>query len=104
MNYANAGIRVIVEETTQEALDRGMATIRKNYASTVQKGRLTQAAMDQRLSLITPQLTYDGFAQADLIAEAVFEGMPLKKQVFAEIDQIAKPGLHSRVQHLLPRH
>ena len=92
MNYANAGIPVIVKETSQDALDRGMATIRKNYANTVKKGKLTQAAMDQRLALITPQLTYDGFDQADIIAEAVFEGMALKKQVFAEIDKIAKAG------------
>ncbi len=92
MNYANAGIPVIVKETSQEALDRGMATIRKNYANSVKRGRLSQAAMDQRLSLITPQLTYDGFEQADIIAEAVFEGMALKKQVFTEIDAIAKPG------------
>lgn len=92
MNYANAGIPVIVKETTQEALDRGMATIRKNYASSVKRGRLTQAAMDQRMALIRPQLTYDGFDSADIIAEAVFEGMALKKQVFAEIDKIAKPG------------
>src|SRR5215831_11997278 len=91
MNYANAGIPVIVKEASQEALDRGMATIRKNYTSTVRKGRLTQAGMDERLSLITPQLTYDGFDQVDIIAEAVFEGMALKKQVFAEIDRIAKP-------------
>jgi 3-hydroxyacyl-CoA dehydrogenase len=92
MNYANAGIPVIVKETTGEALDRGMTTIRKNYANSVKRGKLTQAAMDQRLRLITPQLTYDGFDQADIIAEAVFEGMALKKQVFAEIDAIAKPG------------
>ena len=68
----DAGIPVIVKETTQEALDRGMATIRKNYASSVKKGKLSQAAMDQRLALITPQLTYDGFDRADIIAEAVF--------------------------------
>jgi len=92
MNYANAGIPVIVKEAGQEALDRGMATIRKNYSSSVKKGKLSQAEMDRRLSLITPQLTYDGFAEADIIAEAVFEGMALKKQVFAEIDRIAKPG------------
>jgi 3-hydroxyacyl-CoA dehydrogenase len=91
MNYANAGIPVRLREVSQEALDRGMATIRRNYASTVKKGRLTQTAMDQRLALITPQLTYDGFGQADVIVEAVFEGMALKKQVFAEIDGIAKP-------------
>lgn len=92
MNYANAGIPVIVKETTQEALDRGMATIRKNYANSVRKGKLAQSAMDERLARITPQLTYDGFEQADIIAEAVFENMALKKQVFAEIDKIAKPG------------
>jgi 3-hydroxyacyl-CoA dehydrogenase len=92
MNYANAGIPVIVKETTQEALDRGMAIIRKNYANSVKKGKLSQAAMDERLARITPQVTYDGFEQADIIAEAVFENMALKKQVFAEIDRIAKPG------------
>jgi 3-hydroxyacyl-CoA dehydrogenase len=92
MNYANAGIPVILKETTQEALDRGMATIRRNYANSVQRGRLTQAAMDERLARIVPQLTYDGFDQADIVAEAVFENMALKKQVFAEIDGIARPG------------
>ncbi|SPE30870.1 3-hydroxyacyl-CoA dehydrogenase and enoyl-CoA hydratase/carnithine racemase [Candidatus Sulfopaludibacter sp. SbA6] len=92
MNYANAGIPVIVKEAGQEALDRGMAIIRKNYAGSVKRGKLSQSAMDQRMALITPQLTHDGFEQADIIAEAVFEGMALKKQVFAEIDAIAKPG------------
>ena len=92
MNYANAGIPVIVKETKQEALDRGMSTIRANYAKTVAKGKLSQEALDQRLALITPQLTYDGFEQADIITEAVFENMALKKQVFAELDKIAKPG------------
>src|SRR5262245_41618959 len=61
MNYANAGIPVIVKETTQEALDRGMATIRKNYENSVKKGRFTQEVMDQRMALIKPQLGYDGF-------------------------------------------
>jgi 3-hydroxyacyl-CoA dehydrogenase len=91
MNYANAGIAVIVKETAQDALDRGMATIQKNYANSVKKGRFSQAMMDQRMALITPQLTYDGFEQADIIVEAVFEGMALKKQIFGEIDAIAKP-------------
>ncbi|HEY2015397.1 MAG TPA: 3-hydroxyacyl-CoA dehydrogenase NAD-binding domain-containing protein [Bryobacteraceae bacterium] len=91
MNYANAGIPVIVKETGQEALDRGMATIRKNYAASVKRGKLSQAAMEQRLAMITPQLTYEGFDQADIVAEAVFEGMALKKQVFAEVDRIAGP-------------
>ncbi|MBV9761021.1 MAG: enoyl-CoA hydratase/isomerase family protein [Acidobacteriaceae bacterium] len=92
MTYANAGIPVIVKETAQEALDHGMAIIRNNYAKTVSKGRLTQAVMDQRMSLIAPQLTYEGFEQADIITEAVFEKMSVKKQVFAELDKIAKPG------------
>ncbi len=92
MNYANAGIPVIVKETTQEALDRGMATIRKNYENSVKKGRFTQEVMDKRMALITPQLSYDGFEEADIITEAVFEGMELKKQVFSELDKIAKPG------------
>ena len=91
MNYANAGIPVILKETSQEALDRGMATIARNYANSVAKGRFPQTAMDQRLGLIHPQLTYEGFEQADIVAEAVFEGMDLKKRVFGEIDKIAKP-------------
>jgi 3-hydroxyacyl-CoA dehydrogenase len=92
MNYVNAGIPVILKETTQEALDRGVATIRKNYANSVKKGRFPQSVMDQRMALIRPQLTYDGFEEVDIVAEAVFEGMALKKQVFAEIDKVAKPG------------
>jgi 3-hydroxyacyl-CoA dehydrogenase len=92
MNYANAGIPVIVKETAQEALDRGIGIIRKNYANSVLKGRFSQAVMDERMALITPQLSYDGFDQADIIVEAVFEGMALKKQVFGEIDAIAKPS------------
>lgn len=92
MNFANAGIPAIIKETAQDALDRGMAIITKNYANSVKKGRFTQAQMDQRLALITPQLTYDGFEKADIIIEAVFEGMALKKEIFAAIDAIAKPG------------
>ncbi|HSP66953.1 MAG TPA: 3-hydroxyacyl-CoA dehydrogenase NAD-binding domain-containing protein [Bryobacteraceae bacterium] len=92
MACANAGISVRLKETEQAALDRGMATIRRNYESSVKKGRFPQAVMDQRMALIQPQLTYDGFENADLIIEAVFESMPLKKQIFGEIDKIAKPG------------
>ena len=92
MNFMNAGIPVIMKETTQDALDRGVATIKKNYANSVKKGRFTQEFMDQRLALLTPTLTYDGFEQADIIIEAVFEGMALKKEIFAAIDAIAKPG------------
>ena len=92
MNYANAGIPVILKEVSEEALDRGLSTIRKNYANSVAKGRFSQAVMDERMALITPQLTYDGFEEADIIVEAVFEGMGLKKQVFREIDLVAKPS------------
>jgi 3-hydroxyacyl-CoA dehydrogenase len=91
MTYANSGIPVIVKETAREALDRGLANIRKNYAATVSKGRLSQADMDARLALIRPQLDYDGFDQADIIVEAVFENMDVKKAVFREVDKIAKP-------------
>jgi 3-hydroxyacyl-CoA dehydrogenase len=86
MAFVNAGIPVRIKETTQEALDRGMANIRRNYA------RLPQEAADQKLALIAPQLTFDGFDHADIIIEAVFENLALKQQVFREIDGIAKPG------------
>jgi 3-hydroxyacyl-CoA dehydrogenase len=92
MNFANAGIPVLLKETEQTALDRGMNTIRKNYENTMKKGRLTQQQMDDRLKLIRPTLTYDGFGDADMVIEAVFEGMALKKQVFGELDKICKPG------------
>ena len=92
MNYANAGIPVIVKETKQEALDRGLGIIRGNYAKTVAKGKLSQDAMDQRMALLTPRLTYDGFEQADIVVEAAFENMALKKRIFAELDKVAKPG------------
>lgn len=90
MTYANAGIPVLLREVTQEALDRGMAIIRKNYAATVKKGRLTQQQMDERLARIEPTLNYDRFKEADIVVEAVFEGMALKKQVFAELDKVTR--------------
>jgi len=92
MNFANAGIPVLLKETDQAALDRGLATIAKNYANSVAKGRFTQEVMDRRMALIQPTLTYDGFSEADMIVEAVFEGMALKKQVFGELDTVAKAG------------
>jgi 3-hydroxyacyl-CoA dehydrogenase len=90
MACANAGISVLLKEVEQAALDRGLATIRKNYENSVKKGRFSQAVMDQRMALIHPQLTYDGFEQTDLIIEAAFESMELKKRIFGEIDKIAK--------------
>ena len=92
MNFVNAGIPVILKESSQDALDRGIATIRKNYSNSVAKGRFSDDVMEQRMALITPQLTYDGFDQVDIITEAAFEGMALKKEIFAAIDGIAKPG------------
>jgi 3-hydroxyacyl-CoA dehydrogenase len=91
MAYANAGIPVLLKEVSQEALDRGLATIRKNYAASVQRGRLTQQQADERLARIQPVLSYDRFREADIVVEAVFEGMELKKQVFAELDQATRP-------------
>jgi 3-hydroxyacyl-CoA dehydrogenase len=90
MAYANAGIPVLLKEVDQPALDRGLATIRKNYAGSVQKGRLSQQQMDQRLALIRPTLSFDGFEEVDIVVEAVFEGMELKKQVFAELDRVMR--------------
>jgi 3-hydroxyacyl-CoA dehydrogenase len=91
ITFANAGIPTLLKDASQEALDRGMASITRSYAGSVKKGALPQAVVDQRLALITPQLTYAGFEQADLIIEAVFEDMAVKKDVFAQIDRIAKP-------------
>jgi 3-hydroxyacyl-CoA dehydrogenase len=92
MVFANAGIPVLLRETDQTALDRGLANIEKNYAGSVKRGRFTQQFVDERLKLIRPTLQYDGFEKADMVIEAVFEGMELKKQVFAELDRICKPG------------
>jgi len=92
MNFANAGIPVVLKETTEEALTRGMATIEKNYASSVKKGRMTGDQMQKRLSLITPTLVYDEFADADVVVEAAFENMALKREIFGALDKICKPS------------
>ena len=91
MVYANAGIPVALRETEPAALDRGMDRIRASYESSVKKGRLTSAEAARRLALVRPSLGFDGFAEADLVVEAVFEGMQVKKQVFAELDRVCKP-------------
>ena len=92
MELANAGIPVLLKEADQAALDRGLATIKSNYANSVKRGRFTQEAADERFNRITPTLSYDGFSNVDLVIEAVFEGMALKKEVFKELDRVCKPG------------
>jgi 3-hydroxyacyl-CoA dehydrogenase len=92
MNFANAGIPVKLVEMTQEALDKGLTVVRKNYASTVSKGRLTQEQMDKRMSLLQGALSYDALKDADIVIEAVFEDMAVKKQVFEQLDKVCKPG------------
>jgi 3-hydroxyacyl-CoA dehydrogenase len=92
MVFANAGIPVLLQDVDQAALDRGLANIRKNYANSVSKGRFTQGYVDERLKLIRPALGFDGFGEVDMVVEAVFEGMELKKQVFAELDHVCKRG------------
>ena len=92
MNFANAGVRVTMLETAQAALDKGLAVVKKNYESTLKKGRLTPAQFEERLALITGTLSYDDIADADLVIEAVFEDMGVKKQVFETLDRKARVG------------
>lgn len=92
MNFLNVGIPVTIVETSQEALDRGLATIRRNYENTAKKGRLTMEQVEQRLSLLTPTLDLSALSDTDLIIEAVFEDMDVKKDIFRRLDSIAKPG------------
>jgi len=91
MNYANAGIPVLLKESDQAALYRGLATIRKNYDISASKGKMTPQQVEQVMSLIHPTLTYDGFDKVDIVVEAVFENLELKKSVFAELGRITRP-------------
>ncbi len=92
MSLVNVGIPVTIIEMKQDALDRGMATISKNYASTVSKGRLKQEDMDKRMALITPALDLAAAKDADIVIEAVFERMDVKQEIFKKLDAIMKPG------------
>ena len=92
MSLVNVGIPVTIIEMKQEALDRGLATIKKNYASTVSKGRLKQEEMDKRMALITPALSIEAGKDADIIIEAVFERMDVKQEIFRKLDAVMKPG------------
>ncbi|MDO9196156.1 3-hydroxyacyl-CoA dehydrogenase NAD-binding domain-containing protein [Rhodoferax sp.] len=92
MNFLNAGIPVKMLEMKQDALDRGIATIRKNYESQVKKGKLKQDKYEQRMSLLSTTLSYDDLKDADMVIEAVFEEIGVKEAVFKELDRVMKPG------------
>jgi 3-hydroxyacyl-CoA dehydrogenase len=92
MNFLNVGIPVTLLEMQQDALDRGVAVIRKNYDNTASKGKLTLEQVQQRMGLLKPTLSYDDLRDADLVIEAVFETMAIKKDVFAKLDKAVKKG------------
>ncbi|WHZ11691.1 MAG: 3-hydroxyacyl-CoA dehydrogenase [Burkholderiaceae bacterium] len=92
MNFLNAGIPVKMLEVKQEALDRGIATIRKNYEAQVKKGKLKQDKYEQRMALLSTTLTYTDLKDADMVIEAVFEEMGVKQKVFEQLDAVMKPG------------
>ncbi|OLE20314.1 MAG: 3-hydroxyacyl-CoA dehydrogenase [Betaproteobacteria bacterium 13_1_20CM_3_63_8] len=92
MNFLSAGFPVTVLETKQEALDKGVATIRKNYEGSIKRGKLTAEKLEQNIALLKPTLSYDDIKSADLVIEAVFEDMAVKQAVFERLDAVAKPG------------
>jgi 3-hydroxyacyl-CoA dehydrogenase len=92
MNFANAGIPVTVLEISREALDRGLGVVRRNYEATASKGRISTAEVERRMGLIRPTTEYADLADADLVIEAVFENMEVKKEVFRKLDAVCKPG------------
>jgi 3-hydroxyacyl-CoA dehydrogenase len=91
MSYANAGIPVLLKEVDDAALQRGLATIRRNYEASVAKGRLTPEAFERTMALISPTTSYEGFDAVDVVVEAVFESMDLKRQTFAELGRVTRP-------------
>ncbi|PKN05394.1 MAG: 3-hydroxyacyl-CoA dehydrogenase [Deltaproteobacteria bacterium HGW-Deltaproteobacteria-9] len=91
MSCANAGIPVIIAEVNQQLLDKGLAICRKNYENTAAKGRLTKEDVEKRMSLIKGTVTFDDMADVDLVIEAVYENMDLKKEIFGKLDKICKP-------------
>jgi 3-hydroxyacyl-CoA dehydrogenase len=92
MNFLNVGIPVTIVETKQEALDRGMAVIRKNYENTAKRGRLKPEDVEKRMGLLKGSLALEDLADRDLVIEAVFENMDIKKEVFGKLDKIVKQG------------
>ena len=92
MNFLTAGIPVTIVEAEQANLDRGVATIARNYANSVKRGKLSEDEAARAMALLTPSLAFDDLGSADLLIEAVYENMDLKKEIFAKLDRIAKPG------------
>jgi len=92
MVFANAGVPVMLKDSDQAALERGLSNIQKNYANSAKRGRFTPDFVEQRLKLIQPALSYDPLASVDMVVEAVFENMALKKEIFAELNRVCKPG------------
>ncbi|HYD45175.1 MAG TPA: 3-hydroxyacyl-CoA dehydrogenase NAD-binding domain-containing protein [Phenylobacterium sp.] len=92
MNFANVGVPVVIVEVKQEALDRGLSTIRKNYERTASRGGITAEQVEQRCALITGSLDMNALADVDMVIEAVFERMDIKKDIFTKLDAICKPG------------
>ncbi|TMQ18187.1 MAG: 3-hydroxyacyl-CoA dehydrogenase [Deltaproteobacteria bacterium] len=92
MNFANIGMPVTIVETKQDALDRGLGVVRKNYERSTKSGRLTMAGVEQRMQLLTGTLALEQLADCDLVIEAVFENMDIKREVFGKLDRIVKPG------------
>ena len=92
MNFVNVGIPVTIVEAKQEALDRGLSVIRKNYENTAKRGRLTMADVETRMGRFTPSMDFAALADCDLVIEAVFENMAIKKEVFGKLDSIVKKG------------
>ena len=92
MNFLNAGVPVVIVETSQAALDRGVAVIRRNYEGSAAKGRLSAEDVERRMGLLTPTLDFQALADRDLVIEAVFENMEIKKAVFGRLDATVKPG------------
>ena len=92
MNFLSAGFPVVIVETSEAALTRGVGVVRGNYENTAKKGRLTAEAVERNMGLLTPSLSLDDLADCDLVIEAVFENMAIKKEIFTKLDAIVKPG------------
>jgi 3-hydroxyacyl-CoA dehydrogenase len=103
MNFANAGIPVTVVEMAKDALDRGLGIVRKNYEATASRGRLTAADVEKRMGLITGTTDFNAIKDADIVIEAVFEEMPIKKEVFAKLGRHRQAGRRAGHEHLHAR-